>query len=60
MFKLGDMGIDAVLGVFRSELQKNDPSFTLTLTAELRQKCKSADETISALKFDINRQTTRA
>jgi hypothetical protein len=60
MFKLGDMGIDAVLTDFRSELHQNNPPFTLTLSVELRAKCKSADETIGDLKRDINMATTRA
>jgi hypothetical protein len=60
MFRLGDNGIDGMLGEIQAALKKNQPPFALTLTADLRQKCKSAEETIGALKFDINRKTTRA
>jgi hypothetical protein len=60
IFKLGDEGIDGMLTDILAVLAENNPPFTLTITPVLRAKCKSANETIRALKDDINRETTRS
>jgi hypothetical protein len=59
-FRLGDNGLDGMLGKIRGKLQANQPPFTLTITPELKEKCHDGDETIGKLKSDINNATTRS
>lgn len=61
VFKLGgDEGIDGMLTDILDALARNNPPFTLTLTAELRANARSPDETVGALKEHINQETTRS